>query len=145
MSWYLFLLLPLFPWFMAWVEATKDAKRSDRWNHLMKENFHRKWGYLRGWLLLLPTPFLYPYRWLMVSYAVYAICAFGFGFTYWLNMRRGKDPWYQSREPMAAKTDKAFVAIAARLRTTPEQLAYMVYSTLLFISTSAFAWAVFNY
>lgn len=146
MAWYLVILLLIFPWILAVVEGRKDAKRSDKWNHFMKENFHMKWGFLRGWLLLLLSFLAWqPDWWLFWFCAAYQLCAFGYGFTSILNTKRGKAMFYQSREERAANTDKAFVALAGRLRTEPEKLAIWVYSVFLLFAASAFVRGVLSF
>ena len=143
MPWYLFLLMLAFPWALACAEGSKDAKRADRWNHLMKETFHMKWGYLRGWLLLLLSFLAWqPDWWLFWFCTAYQLCAFGYGFTAILNTKRKKAMFYQSREPRAANTDKAFVALSGKIGLKPEELAMSVYSLLLLGSFLFFVYSM---
>lgn len=136
--WVLLLSL-LFPWALAWVESRKDAKRADRWNHVMKEVFHQKYGYLRGWLLLLVAFLCYqPDLWQVGMAALYQLCAFGYGFTYLLNKARGKHPFYQSREKRAALVDRTFVAVSLKIGITPEQLAGITYTFFFVLALGLF-------
>ncbi|GAB2552899.1 hypothetical protein [Amycolatopsis magusensis] len=135
----LFSLALLFPWAFAWEESRKDAKRADRWNHVMKEVFHQKYGFLRGWLLLLVAFLCYqPDPCQVLTAGIYQICAFGYGFTYLLNKARHKHPFYQSREERAAWVDRSFVWLGKKIGVTPEQLAGIVYTFLLAISATIF-------
>ncbi|GAB2539729.1 hypothetical protein [Rufibacter soli] len=104
----------------------------------LKERFHaaNAWemaGVLMGLAsssvlaLLLDGSYLHAIL-LACAFFLFTWAWYGFRFTQGLNLARGLDRWYVSKDPRAAKTDRTMQALATRFHLAPEEVNRRVFT-----------------